>query len=677
MKYLQSSISRAQRITGRCPLICQSSRWLDRSSFKHATALFASAHPLGRFSQHTSYYRIHDTSNSRPLTTSNAQIKQSGLQSLEPGLAVSRSADSTAVFDSESNIQHTTTVQVEPKEFPLVCPGCGAYSQTSIEDEPGYYTTERNDVKLWVAKQQQVKSEEDKETDLVTRSLGSVDPALLQSLGISAPDPTPKQRVADTVPVCGRCHALLYHNDLKQRSIIHPTIDTIRAFLDESPHRRNHIYHVLDAADFPMSLIPNISSVFDIAVRSKNRRAKSHRWAGGQNIQMSFIITRADLIAHSKKDLDQMMPYLQDVLRDALGRYGENIRLGNVWCVSARQAWWTKQLKDEIYQNGGGGWLVGKVNVGKSQLYEAVFPKGYKENSHKTNETQQESKEVELDISHQLLPPLPEEEKYPPMPTVSQLPGTTALPVRNLYGNGRGELVDLPGLPRDGLYEAVNPETAPYLYHARRISAEQITILPGGHSLLISNLIQIKPTDPSLTILAAAFVPMRCSARSNDSATSILNQTQPATTAENIARNLARSEIANTITSAGTFKLAYNVTKERSGPLMRHDAASLSLSTLPFVIFGADLLIEGVGWVELSCQVRKRYIEELGDPDWRPEVEVFSPYGKYIGIRRPMNAYLHIGGARPKPKSQRTQRPRRSMKGVKKEQKRLARIESK
>ena len=472
--------------------------------------------------------------------------------------------------------------------------------------------------------------------------------------------------------MCGRCHALLYHNDLKQRPIVHPTISTVRNFLEESPHRRNHIYHVLDAADFPMSLIPNIASVFDIAVRSQNRRAKSHRWAGEQNNRMSFIITRADLIAHSKKELDQMMPYLQNVLRDALGKFGENLRLGNIRCVSARQAWWTKQLKDEIYQNGGGGWLVGKVNVGKSQLYEAVFPKGYKEVLRKTDGTQQESKEVELDSSHPLLPPLPEEEKYPPMPTVSQLPGTTALPIRNLYGNGRGELIDLPGLPRDGLYEAVNPETAPYLYHARRISAKQTTILPGGNSLLISNLIQIKPTDPSLTILAAPFVPMRCSIRSNDSATSILNQTQPATSAENIARNLARSEIASAITSAGTFKLAYNITKERSGPLTRRDAAFLHPSTLPFEIFGADILIEGVGWVELSCQVRKRFLEELGDPRWRPEVEVFSPYGKYIGIRRPMNAYLHIG-ARPKPRSQRTQRPRRSMKGVKKEQKRSAR----
>ena len=187
MKYLQSSIFRAQRITGRCPLIFQSSRWLDRSKVKHAAALTASPHLLGRY---ISYYRTDDTSNSQPSTTSNAQIKQPDLSSLEQNLAVSQLVGSPVVFDSESRIQHTTTIHLEPKEFPVVCPGCGAYSQTSAEDEPGHYTIERNDVKLWLAKQRRVKSEEDEETDLVTRSLASLDPTLLQSLGVSVPDPS-------------------------------------------------------------------------------------------------------------------------------------------------------------------------------------------------------------------------------------------------------------------------------------------------------------------------------------------------------------------------------------------------------------------------------------------------------------------------------------------------------
>jgi len=63
-----------------------------------------------------------------------------------------------------------------------------------------------------------------------------------------------------------------------------------------------------------------------------------------------------------------MMPYLTTVLRDALGRSGKDVRLGNVRCVSAIRGWWTPTLKEEIFKRGGGGWMVGKVNVGKSQF---------------------------------------------------------------------------------------------------------------------------------------------------------------------------------------------------------------------------------------------------------------------------------------------------------------------
>jgi len=55
------------------------------------------------------------------------------------------------------------------------------------------------------------------------------------------------------------------------------------------------------------------------------------------------------------------------------------------------------------------------------------------------------------------------------------------------------------------------------------------------------------------------------------------------------------------------------------------------------------------------------------DPSW-PAVEVFSPEGKFISSRRPMNAWLHIVS---KPKKGKLQgRPRKSMKGAKKAEKR-------
>jgi genetic interactor of prohibitins 3, mitochondrial len=55
--------------------------------------------------------------------------------------------------------------------------------------------------------------------------------------------------------------------------------------------------------------------------------------------------------------------------------------------------------------------------------------------------------------------------------------------------------------------------------------------------------------------------------------------------------------------------------------------------------------------------------EEQIDPEW-PTVEIFSPGGKFIGVRRPMNAWLNF--ARKPSENNLKARPRRSMKGMKK-----------
>jgi hypothetical protein len=129
--------------------------------------------------------------------------------------------------------------------------------------------------------------------------------------------------------------------------------------------------------------------------------------------------------------------------------------------------------------------------------------------------------------------------------------------------------------------------------------------------------------------------------------------------------------------SAGNFELKWDVTKQRAGPLTAPSAAGLKPKVLPFVILSTDILIEGCGWIELVAQVRKRALE-ANHPDEEtgstsvPSVEVFSPDGKHVGARRPMGAWL-LGGRQRKPVSQRTTRPRRSMKGVKKNLKKIAR----
>jgi len=126
-----------------------------------------------------------------------------------------------------------------------------------------------------------------------------------------------------------------------------------------------------------MSLLPKVHSLLDLMpLRSQNRRAKHSRFYDDKKTEMSFIVTRSDLLAPRKDQVDSLMPYLSEALRDALGRTARNVRLGNVRCVSAKRSWWTSELREDIWKRGGAGWLVGKANVGKSQLFDAVFPKG-------------------------------------------------------------------------------------------------------------------------------------------------------------------------------------------------------------------------------------------------------------------------------------------------------------
>ena len=459
--------------------------------------------------------------------------------------------------------------------------------------------------------------------------------------------------------------------------------------ISESPFKYNHIYHVLDAADFPLSVIPQLHRYLSLTPqRSHNRRAKISKFYHGRKAELSFIITRSDLLAPEKGQVDKMMPYLIQVLRDALGSSAENIRLGNVRCVSSKRGWWTKNLKEDIWNRGGGGWMVGKVNVGKSNLFECVFPKGRNEGVNigalrapaqaTTLDTRNRSSAghyipVEYGLQQNylhsletqeknlkedsLLPPVPMETAFPVMPVVSSLPGTTASPIRLSFGKGKGELIDLPGLTRSTLENYVNDDHKSDLVMRQRLKPEQF-VLKSSQSLLLGGLIRITPKTPGVTILAYPFVPLDVHVTSTEKAVSVHSHEQPSG-----IRKITTPGAGAKMASAGTFYLKYDVTKQRSGPLTSSDAVGLNPKILPFVVYSVDILVEGCGWVELVAQVRKRDFEtqevEL------PAVEIFSPEGKYIGVRRPMNAWL-LGGQRPIPVTQRTTRPRRSMKGVKK-----------
>lgn len=504
--------------------------------------------------------------------------------------------------------------------------------------------------------------------------------------------------------------------------IAHPSVDSIADTIQESPHKYNHIYHVIDAADLPFSLVPRLHAALSIsAQRSRNRRSKHHKYVAGKVTEVTFVITRSDLLAPKKEQVDSMMPYLIEVLRDALGSSGRNVRLGNVTCVSAKRGWWVKELKANIWERGGGGWMVGKVNVGKSNLFEVVFPKGKAEdinfqsvrNKARTSGLLQERRDelddaqVLADIQPRrgdaedsddtLLPPVRAETPYPIMPTVSSLPGTTASPIRIPFGNGRGELIDLPGLARGNFDSYVRLEHHDAIMMKSRLTPEQHVLKPGS-SLLLGGLIRITPTDPDTVILAYPFLNLSPHLTNTEKAAAIQTGAAPSGVPGLVGTESARAKIA----SAGKYRLHWDVTKQRAGPLTSRSAANMKPRDLPFVVLSADILVEGVGWVELVAQVRKKkqmqiapertaaVVPDVGGYGWDesntsrkkrqqaeqqaeepaaepmsyPEVEVFSPEGRFIAVRRPMNAWV-LGGLQSRPgKSSQPKRPRKSMKNA-------------
>jgi hypothetical protein len=694
----------------------------------------------------------------------------------------------TVVPSAEAIESHTidTSLGDDPpsgRSLPRACPGCGAPSQIFDKKEAGYYNVDRKVVQEylgWDAKAQ----EASKEDDIFTNALRSADPALLEEMRIGKEGfgNVPEDEGQAETPVCDRCHNLMHHR--LGSPIHHPTVEAIQQTIFESPHRRNHIYHVVDAADFPLSLVPRLQSSLRIPkLRTQNRRAKHKGWVANDRIaEISFIITRADLLAPKKEQVDALMPYIKDVLRDALGRENKNARLGNVRLVSAKRGWWTKQVKEEIWERGGAGWMVGKVNVGKSNLFEAVFPKGrgadYVEvrkirsaaereemvNSAKSLEDltrvhqqlAEEDAETERlatqakEHAHQppeeddieefnddpdaLLPPPQPYTPYPVLPIASSLPGTTASPIRIPFGRNKGELIDLPGLARTtpGLETFVQPESHDDLVMKTRLNAQRHTLKPGQSLILGGGLIRITPATEDLVFLVHPFVPIHAHVTRTEKARDYQHQTSerqlqvPAILAPNVGDKM---------NSAGTFSLKWDVTKALAGPMTSSMAGKMKPENLPFRIWSTDILIEGVGWVEISAQTRRpqgwkapglikkdpnilhheklarqkleeetktrkfaaiekaeaegRHPDEVleeegllddidvvgakGDEmaDWEnkyPQVEVFSPLGKFVGQRRPMCAST-VSGPKQISSRERKVRPRMSMVSVKRQRK--------
>jgi hypothetical protein len=661
----------------------------------------------------------------------------------------SRRLHAQAAVNSPSEAEHLYTPK--PRLLPVQCSGCGALSQTTTPGVPGYFDLQRRSVAEYLGIAEPKPRPPRKDDEIIKSALTDADLEELKKQGVdllrlvkddeemtrkmgevevdaellareSDIESTPP--LNDRAPVCERCHGLIHHS--KGTPIFHPSVESLRETIHESPYKYNHVYHVLDAADFPMSLVPRIDQLLEaMPLRSHNRRSRASKFIADKKTEISFVITRADLLGARKEDVDHLMPYLRQVLRDALGRSGRDVRLGNLRCVSAKRTWWTRELKEEIFQRGGAGWMVGKVNVGKSNLFSAVFPKGRmgledKPPKHDISvdmfQTLEASGKQETDggkallegeDEYSLLPPLQPEEAFPAMPTVSSLPGTTASPIRLAFGGGKGELIDLPGLPRSELESFVQEEHRGSLMMKKRITPEQVSITP-GKSLLLGGFIRITPRTPDLVFLSYNFTPLQEHLTSTDKAIRVQTRTDPPN-----VENISLPEASEDIRLAGSYELRYDVTKARGGPLTRKNALNLSPEKLPFRTLAIDILIEGCGWVEIVAELRRKHFtmppplartppapspppkklkgsyeepvllktldlfgtapdpepllpaprrpEPEPEPVW-PVIDVFTPEGRFVSSRRPMNAWL----INKRKEARVKKRPRRSMKSTKK-----------
>ncbi|KUM55469.1 hypothetical protein ACN42_g11803 [Penicillium freii] len=558
--------------------------------------------------------------------------------------------------------------QAEPQvdtladSLPVCCPGCGAFSQTVEANEPGYYGTSRKQIrKLLAVRKEAIEYNNTQQNNAISTEGDDLSAQHNDAIEEAVP-PKPIRDGAfpdeavdpennflgspgRITEVCDRCHDLIHHN--KAVSSPKPTIMSIRNYLEESPHKYNRVYHIIDAADFPMSLVPRIHWALMLQEqRSRNRRFTNEKYERGRKLpSLSFIITRSDLLAATKEQVDSKMDYIRTELRAALGRSGREARLGNVHMISAHRGWWTKEVKEEIREHGGGIWVVGKANVGKSSFIEACFPKDSRnvekieewvQRRRDGNGIQNQRDDILLNPDN-LLPPAPREDLYPVLPVVSSLPGTTVSPIRIPFGRGKGEVIDLPGLERGLLEDFVQDEHKRDLIMTKRVKPERSTTKPGQSLLLGGGLIRITPVNPQDTVMSASFLPLE----------SHITNTQKAidTQAEEIPYRgtvIMKEGTGSTIASAGIFDLRWDTTTSNLPTSLAKAVKDrgIPVPSLPYRVMSADILIEGCGWIELSIQIRSK--RDAEDEPSYPQVEVFTPNGKHIGSRRPIECWNFI-----------------------------------
>ncbi|KAF8420024.1 hypothetical protein EV426DRAFT_537993 [Tirmania nivea] len=625
--------------------------------------------------------------------------------------------------------------------IPPICPGCGARSQMTDPSLPGFYDQERARAKAKKAKEkrnmdkkrdaeealaEELSEEEEskllgaelgldtkkfdfKTTDTTTKSTTSTDrPATTQASTDSLLSPRPTA-TTPKLPLCERCKSLI-HYDRGTPLPAYPDLDTLIDLISESKHEKNHIYHLIDAADFPLSLVPRLKSYLAHYLPPKIAR----------NLSVSYVITRADLLMPKEEQVTSLMTYLRNVLKDALPP-GEAIEDhhspwgGTFRVISIKNAWSIRRVKAEfshlaglklskaekgkVKNREGGIWIVGKVNVGKSRFVGEIVPEGSftnlervietklkvflkdvedkeRVNSHETTKEELAKilEEARIKIQNEEL----DQEELPLVsPTVSDVPGTTVAPVRVAFrhpgekgrkGGVKGEIIDLPGMERGRFLDFVRPELRRKVQMEYRVDPKQHVVKP-GQSLLLAGLIMIQPKTRDTVFMMYPYAALPTHVTATEKALEFMNHPDPEGCREPPVSVTLPGILPHNIKSAGTFDLSYDVTRLRDLRLLGKTDAEIE--HLPYKIYSTDILLEGIGWVEIVAQIRTHQLMM----DVIPQVEVFTPLGKGVGSRKPMGADMlrlqglkKIGkyGVRRSPTEGR-QRP--SMKGHKKQRK--------
>ncbi|KAA8909156.1 hypothetical protein FN846DRAFT_889090 [Sphaerosporella brunnea] len=639
---------------------------------------------------------------------------------------------------------------------PEQCPGCGAPCQQVDPELPGYYPIkppkpkierkrkkgerrvkkpnpqkqkEREEEALRLLQQQQqqqgesAKPAEETLTEEPAVDVDAQDPSADNSswsIAESVPEPS-TNRKKESPPLCRRCRDIHYHHDASSLPA-YPTLKTLSSLLLSSRHKHNHIYHLIDAADFPLSLYPGL----------RNYLYKTLPKQITHNLTISYIITRSDVLFPQREQISSLMTYFKSVLKSALPE-GEKVEghdaSTKLHVISSRRGWDVGILKSEITKRQGGVWFLGGVNVGKSSLLRDIWPvdgelrpvtledaaefdilpteadsvlEGQEQNgeNHASAYVAEEQQTLDELLSGPQVSEPPAKITAHVAPTISAFPGTTAAPIRVSFksigraGKYRGEVVDLPGLERwvgfkgTGINRFVRPDKRKFLLLKERPNPEQYTIKP-GQSMLLGGLIMVTPKTPDMVVLANPFTNLPVHIASTQKCIRFLANEDPANAlpderlfqdaksiaAYNKANTTAAlvtafgedrassqfSELPPAYASAGIFTLSDDVTTYRNPRLPTRSPEAIA--ELPYKVLATDILLEGIGWVELTAQVRNRRDTGYQTVD----VEVFTPEGKGVGQRRTMNAYSILEeGARARGLLKKTAIPRKSMKGQKK-----------